>query len=176
MKYSKGWVYEFYLDHNEAELKYTLYPGGGAAISRTVYFNALNGFDTLYRPAYAEDLDLGTRAWQKNWKTVYNPKAVLYHREGGTINDQFKRNKLEQIICRNRVLWMIKTGRYPGFLFYFFLMLPYRMVFALFSNRNQYKAFFQALRKLKPAIEGRRNSENLVNDSIWAGMLNQTYP
>jgi GT2 family glycosyltransferase len=176
LRYSRGWIYNYYLDPNETELKYTLYPGGGAAIFRTSYFNALNGFDTLYRPAYAEDLDLGTRAWQRNWKTVYHPKAVLYHREGGTINDQFKKNKLEQMIQRNRVLWMIKNGRYPGFLFWFFLMLPYRMGYAFFNNRNQYKALWQAIQKIGPAIRGRKSAEIIIHDLVWAQKLNTAYP
>jgi GT2 family glycosyltransferase len=174
--YSRGWIDNYYLDPKESAPKYTLYPGGGAAIFRTSYYNALGGFDTLFRPAYAEDLDLGTRAWQKNWKTVYDPRAILYHREGGTINDQFKQNKLEQMICRNRVLWMIKNGRNVGFLFWFFLMLPYRLIYNYINNRNLYKAMLQAIKKLGPAMRGRRLSEPLVPDSVWFRMLNTPYP
>ncbi|MDP4251703.1 MAG: glycosyltransferase family 2 protein [Bacteroidota bacterium] len=176
LRYSRGWIYNYYLDAAESEPKYTLYPGGGAAIFRTAFFNALNGFDTLFRPAYAEDLDLGTRAWQRNWKTVYHPKAVLYHREGGTIGDQFKKNKLEQMIGRNHILWMIKNGRFPGFLFWFFLMLPYRMVYAFFKSRNQYQALKGAVQKLKPALQGRRASEIIAKDKIWSEQLNKPYP
>ncbi len=156
IKYTKGWISNLYLDPAENEIKYTLYPGGGAAIFRTSYFNALNGFDTLYRPAYAEDLDLGTRAWQRNWKTIYHPKAILYHREGGTINDQFKKDKLEQTMYRNHILWMIKNGRYPAFIFWFFLKLPYRMVYNFLYNKNQYKALLQSFRIFGAAFRGRR--------------------
>jgi GT2 family glycosyltransferase len=176
LRCSRGWIYNYYLDTKESEARYTLYPGGGAAIFSTARFNALNGFDTLFRPAYAEDLDLGTRAWQRNWKTVYYPKAVLYHREGGTIGDQFRKDRLEQMISRNQIIWMIKNGRFPGFLFWFFLMLPYRMLYAFFNNRNQYQALKQALRKLKPALQGRRVSEVVIKDKIWSQQLNKPYP
>jgi GT2 family glycosyltransferase len=175
IKYVKGWIYNLYLDPQENELKYTLYPGGGAAIFRTSYFNSLNGFDTIYRPAYAEDLDLGTRAWQRNWKTVYHPKAILYHREGGTINDQFKKDKLEQTIYRNHVLWMIKNGRYPGFIFWFFIKLPYRVVYNFLYNRNQFKALMHAILKLGSAFRRRKTADIIVKDREWIQKLNMPY-
>jgi GT2 family glycosyltransferase len=176
VKYSRGWIHHIRLDPGETGLKYTLYPGGGAAIFRTACFNALGGFDPLYRPAYAEDLDLGTRAWQRNWKTLYHPGAVLYHREGGTINDQFKKNKLEQTIFRNHVLWMLKNGRFRGFVFWFFLMLPYRLLYHFLYNRNQFRALLQALRKSGSALRRRGAAEMLISDEAWSRMLNTSYP
>jgi GT2 family glycosyltransferase len=175
VKYTKGWISNMYLDPSNLETKYTLYPGGGAAIFRTTYFNSLNGFDTLYRPAYAEDLDLGTRAWQRNWKTIYNPSAILYHREGGTINDQFRKDKLEQTISRNHILWMVKNGRYPRFIFWFFLKLPYRMFYNFFYNKNQFMAILLAFRRFKAAFQGRREAEILVGNQEWINLLNQPY-
>ena len=175
IKYTKGWISNLYLDPNENEVKYTLYPGGGAAIFRTTYFNSLDGFDSLYRPAYAEDLDLGTRAWQRNWKTIYDPRAILYHREGGTINDQFKKDKLEQTIFRNHILWMIKNGRYPAFIFWFFLKLPYRMVYNFLFNKNQYKAILHSFRNFGAAFRGRRMAVINVKNKEWIGLLNLPY-
>jgi GT2 family glycosyltransferase len=175
IKYTKGWISNLYLDPNENEVKYTLYPGGGAAIFRTTYFNSLDGFDSLYRPAYAEDLDLGTRAWQRNWKTIYDPKAILYHREGGTINDQFKKDKLEQTIYRNHILWMIKNGRFPGFIFWFFLKLPYRIVYNFLFNKNQYKALLQSFRNLRKAYGKRRMAVIVVKNNEWISLLNLPY-
>jgi GT2 family glycosyltransferase len=175
IKYAKGWIYNLYLDPAENEIKYTLYPGGGAAIFRTNYFNLLEGFDSLYRPAYAEDLDLGTRAWQRNWRTIYHPKAILYHREGGTINDQFKKDKLEQTIVRNHILWMIKNGRYPAFMFWFFLKLPYRLVYNFLFNKNQYKALLQSFPKFGAAFQRRKMVVIKVKNSDWISLLNQPY-
>jgi GT2 family glycosyltransferase len=175
VKYSRGWIHHLRLDPGETALKYTLYPGGGAAIFRTAYFNALGGFDPLYRPAYAEDLDLGTRAWQRSWKTVYHPKAVLYHREGGTINDQFRKDRLEQTIFRNHVLWMLRNGRFQGFVFWFFLMLPYRLLYHLLHNRNHFRALLQALRKSGSAFRKRGSAEIVVRDEEWSRLLNTPY-
>jgi GT2 family glycosyltransferase len=174
-KYSKGWVYTRWMDSSESQLKYTLYPGGGSAIFRTAYFNELNGFDPLYRPAYAEDMDLGTRAWQKKWMTIYNPRAILYHREGGTINDQYKKDKLEQTMYKNHVLWMIKNSRQPGFLPWFFLMLPYRLIYNFFKSRNHFKALLQALKKSPVALKKRKESQVLLKDETWFRLLDRPY-
>ncbi|MFI5156580.1 MAG: glycosyltransferase family 2 protein [Chitinophagales bacterium] len=174
-KYSKGWVYTQWLDASEENLKYTLYPGGGSAIFRSSYFNELNGFDPLYRPAYAEDMDLGTRAWQKKWKTIYNPQAILYHREGGTINDQYKKDKLEQTMYKNHILYMIKNTRQRGFLFWFFLMLPYRLLYNLFKSKNHCRALLQAIRESPIALQKRKKSEILLRDETWFRLLDRPY-
>jgi hypothetical protein len=80
------------------------------------------------------------------------------------------------MISRNQIIWMIKNGRFPGLLFWFFLMLPYRMLYAFFKNRNQYHSLIQALQKLKPAMQGRRASDIVVKDKIWSQQINQPYP
>ena len=175
-RYSRGWMYHFYLGSEENQTKYTLYPGGGAAIFRTKQYNHLNGFDELYRPAYSEDTDLGIRAWQQGWKVIYHPPAVLFHREGGTIKDQFKKNKLEQMINRNHIFWMVKNVRYPGFLFWFMAMLPYRIMKAKKNNTNLYNAFRESLHFLPSLITKRRSgTKSVLADKIWLQRLNQEY-
>jgi len=175
-RYRRGWVYSYYLNPSETQTKYTLYPGGGAAIFRRAYFNRLKGFDTLFRPAYYEDADLGIRAWQKGWKTIYHPKAILFHREGGTIKDQFKKDRLEQAIYKNQILWMIKNARQEGFLGWFFLLLPYRLLRYSFSSRNHFKALIKSFIKIPHALQKRKEERILLNDKTWLGMLNQPYP
>jgi len=174
-RYKRGWVYSYYLNPSETQTKYTLYPGGGAAIFRTALFNLLKGFDPLFRPAYYEDADLGVRAWQKGWKTLYHPKAILFHREGGTINDQFKKNRLEQTIYKNQILWMIKNARHPGFLGWFFLLLPYRLLIYFFNSRNHFRALLNSFAKIPDALLKRRELSIRASDTEWLGMLNLPY-
>jgi len=173
--YKRGWVYNYYLSPSETQTKYTLYPAGGAAIFRTDYFNRLKGFDTLFRPAYYEDADLGIRAWQEGWKTVYHPRAILYHREGGTINDQFKKNKLAQTIYKNQVLCMLKNARQPGFLGWFFLLLPYRLLLYFFKSRNLFYALIKTFSKIPDALFKRKELKIRVHDTDWLGLLNLPY-
>ncbi|HTQ28445.1 MAG TPA: glycosyltransferase family 2 protein [Puia sp.] len=174
-RYSRGWLYNYYLDPAESVAKYTLYPGGGAAIFRTAYFNALGGFDDLYRPAYCEDTDLGIRAWQHGWGTVYDPAAVLYHREGGTINDQFRKDKLEQTIFKNQLLCMVKNTHIPGFLPWFYLMLPYRILRSFFTNRNLFMAWKLAVKQLPDALARRKRTKHAANDLSWIQLLDKPY-
>jgi GT2 family glycosyltransferase len=173
--YQRGWMSSYYFDPSESLTKYTLYPAGGSAIFRTKYFNKLKGFDPLYRPAYYEDADLGIRAWQHGWKVIYHPKAFIYHREGGTTKNYFNKDKLEQTIYKNHILWMIKNVRYPGFLFWFFLKLPYRLIYNFFRNKNQYKSLMQALKQFPQALIKRRQSVVIVPDEVWISQLNLTY-
>lgn len=173
--YKRGWMSHHYLDPGETATKYTLYPGGGSSIFRTKYFNALDGFDTLYRPAYCEDTDLGIRAWQHGWKIVYHPDAFVYHREGGSTKDYHQHDKLEQMIYKNQILCMIKNTRQPGFLFWFFLMLPYRLAYNFLHNKNYYKAFLQALREMPAALSRRKRAQIMVKDKAWMRLLDKPY-
>lgn len=157
---SKGWARNYWLDMNEETCKYTLNAGGGAAVFRTRLFNALGGFDSLYRPAYSEDTDLSHRAWQKGWKIVYAPKAILYHREGGTIKDQYKKDKLTQQIHKNQIVWMVRNVHYPGFLPAFLLMLPYRLLSSWRIDKNANISLWKALPKLPRALWKRVREKN----------------
>ncbi len=175
-RYTKGWMYNAYLDPSETEIKYTLYPGGGAAVFRTEYFNALDGFDPLFRPAYCEDTDLGIRAWQQGWSSIYYPAAILYHREGGTITDQFKKDKLEQTINKNKILCTLKNTRFPGFLFWFYILLPYRIIRSLVKDKIMFNAWKLSFKQFPQALAKRRSARVLVMDPEWIGLLNKPYP
>ena len=43
----------------------TLYASGGSLMLRKSMFQALGGFDPIYKPFYGEDSDLGLRAWRQ---------------------------------------------------------------------------------------------------------------
>jgi GT2 family glycosyltransferase len=175
LNYSKGWVSNFYSDIQASTTKYTLYPAGGSALFRTRYFNELKGFDSLYRPAYYEDNDLGIRAWQNGWKVIYHPQAIVCHREGGSTKDHFRNKKLERTIYTNMILCMVKNTRRDGFLLWFFLLLPYRLGYNLIYNRNYFLAMLHAIRRLPMALKRRRNCTIKVMDAVWAPLLDQAY-
>jgi GT2 family glycosyltransferase len=173
----RGWLSkEWIKDYDPDRLHFSLYGGGGAAVFRTRIFKELNGFDPLFRPAYAEDLDLGHRAWHMGYKSVYHPKAVLYHREGGTIKDQFKADRLTQKIYKNEILWMVKNGNYPGFLLWFLLLLPYRMIFGFRTGKNTYLALIKSLPKLPLAIFKRASKPKaIIKDRQLTEILSRKY-
>jgi GT2 family glycosyltransferase len=70
---------------------------GAATAVRADRFAALGGF---YEPmfAYAEDTELSLRCWQRGWRVVYVPDAVVLHRYEFSRNDRkfymLERNRL----------------------------------------------------------------------------------
>lgn len=165
MEYKMGWLKSYYIPANEGQLQYTLYGGGGAAVFRTEIYNRLNGFDPLYRPAYCEDLDLGHRAWHIGYRIVYHPEAILYHREGGTIKNQFKADKLSQSVYKNQILWMVRNGNAKYFFLSFLLLLPYRLLTGWRIGKNSYLALLKSLPKLHLALFKRLSDPpSTVND------------
>lgn len=176
MKCKRGWLKSEYVPALEDQLQYTLYGGGGAAVFRTDIYNKLNGFDPLYRPAYCEDLDLGHRGWHLGFRIVYHPKAVLYHREGGTIKNQFKADKLSQNVYKNQILWMVRNGNAKYFLLSFLLLLPYRLLTGWRIGRNSYLALLKSLPKLHLALFKRSSDPpSVINDTEIMELLGQPY-
>lgn len=174
--YERGWLKSAWNTHDNENLRYTLYSGGGASVYRTEMFNQLGGFDSLYRPAYCEDLDLGHQAWHRAWEVVRAPKSILFHREGGTIKDQFKADELSQKIYKNQILWMLKNGNHKGFLLWFLLLLPYRILTGWKVDKNSYIALLKSLSKLPLAFAERlKKPKAKVKDEEIMKKLNTIY-
>jgi GT2 family glycosyltransferase len=176
MDYKRGWLESKFVEFKDEQLRYTLYGGGGAAVFRVSYFNELEGFNDLFRPAYGEDLDLGHRAWHRAWPSVVNPKAILYHREGGTIHDQFASDELEQKVRKNNILWMLRNCNQKGFLFFFFLLLPLRFLKWRKLHWNLYIALKLSFPYFGKAIRQRIiASKSQLKDVEIDKLLNKVY-
>ncbi len=80
----------------------SLYACGGCMMVRKSMFLQLGGFHPIYKPFYAEDFDLGIRAWYQGWPTYFEPDATLIHQSQGSIKDNVKRAKVKEIRRRNR--------------------------------------------------------------------------
>lgn len=57
----------------------TLFPVGGAFAVSRLRFLQLEGFNSLYSPAYWEDVDLGYGAWVRGYINLYQPTARMVH-------------------------------------------------------------------------------------------------
>lgn len=66
--------------------------GGFAAVDRCRFLE-LGGFDRLFHPAYGEDSDLCLRAWERGWRSIYQPASVVWHREGASWNGEQARKR-----------------------------------------------------------------------------------
>jgi len=61
--------------------------------------------------AYAEDTDLGWRAQLANWKTIYNPKAIVYHSHSASSGTYSPLKAF--LVERNRIWVAIKNFPLP---------------------------------------------------------------
>ncbi len=138
MRIRHCWYYQWW-DLAVRRPVYTLDAGGGCAAFRRSFFVALGGFDPLYRPAYFEDVDLSYRAWMRGWRTVFEPRSVIYHREGATLQDRARESRFRTLLARNQALFTMKNVGEWGFLAGYLALIPWRMLRG-FSRGDPYTA------------------------------------
>jgi len=88
-----------------------LYAGGASSIFHRARYEALGGFDRLYRPFYWEDIELGYRAWRAGWESWFEPKASVFHQRRATIGPRFGDAYAEQTFLKNGLLFVLKNVR-----------------------------------------------------------------
>lgn len=91
----------------------TLYGNGGNVMFRRDRFLALGGFDELYAPYYYEDADLGWCAWRRGWRSVVDPRSLVFHEHEGVIGTKLKKRSVKVTRVRNNYLcvWKNTFGR-----------------------------------------------------------------
>jgi GT2 family glycosyltransferase len=152
------WFYKWWSDQCRAPAL-TLDVCGGAAAFRRSMFNELGGFDPMYRPGYYEDLDLSYRAWGRGWKTVYEPRSRVFHKESATMLARYGDAGKARILYRNHLLFTLKNIGGPSFLAGFFLLLPYRVLSPLLAGHVvPLMGFLQAVPLMPRALLARATS------------------
>jgi GT2 family glycosyltransferase len=91
------------------DLSYVLYGSGGCSLYDAARLRALGGVDQAYEPAYVEDLDLGYRAWQRGWPSVYVAGAVVEHRHRATTSRYYTHEQLERILEVNYLRFLVRA-------------------------------------------------------------------
>jgi hypothetical protein len=86
-----------------------LYGSGGCSLYDTAKLRALGNVDEVYDPAYVEDLDLGYRAWQRGWPSVYVAGAVVEHRHRATTARFFTEAQLGYILEINYLRFVARA-------------------------------------------------------------------
>ncbi len=77
---------------------WVLYGSGGCSLYDASKLEALGGFDETFEPAYVEDLDLGYRAWQRGWPSVFVAGAKVVHHHRATTARYYTGEELERIL------------------------------------------------------------------------------
>ncbi|MBU1125250.1 MAG: glycosyltransferase [Candidatus Omnitrophica bacterium] len=81
----------------------TIFAVGGAMCVRKRDFLWLGGFDDIFRPNCYEDIDISYRAQKRGLKVLYEPKSLVFHKAGATLN--YHRHKE----IKNELLFMWKN-------------------------------------------------------------------
>lgn len=82
----------------------TFLSGANCLINRQKLLK-LGGFDEIYSPFYAEDLDLSMRAWKMGWSCYYEHEATCFHLGSHTTKSYFQKTRIKEIYFRNRMLF-----------------------------------------------------------------------
>jgi GT2 family glycosyltransferase/glycosyltransferase involved in cell wall biosynthesis len=91
------------------DLSYVLYGSGGCTLYDASKLAQLGGFDEAYQPAYVEDLDLGVRAWQRGWPTVYCAGARVLHLHRATTSRYFTPDDLDRALEFNYIRFLARA-------------------------------------------------------------------
>ena len=70
-------------NHSESSSPYSAFPSAGAFMIHREAFFDVGAFDESFF-LDDEDVDLGIRLWQRNWRTISVPEAKVYHTIGGS--------------------------------------------------------------------------------------------
>jgi len=81
---------------------------GYAFLIRRSIFQEIGGFDPIFGKGYYEDIDLGRRIYERNWRIGVHPESFIHHKGGGSFGRGLAYRELKR---RNRTLYF---SRYPS--------------------------------------------------------------
>jgi GT2 family glycosyltransferase len=88
---------------------WVLYGSGGCSLYDHAKLRALGNLDEAYTPAYVEDMDLGWRAWQQGWPTVYVAGAEVEHRHRATTSRYYTQAELDRVLEINYLRFLVRA-------------------------------------------------------------------
>lgn len=128
--------------------------GGSMAVNRKKWLE-LGGMDTLFRPAYYEDIDLSWRARKKGWRVLFEPRSVVNHHHETTNILTFGRKQMTKYAYKNQFLFVWKNGDAKMIAQHLFWQ-PYHKLKALLTGDWLFwQGFFLALRQLPELLAKR---------------------
>lgn len=127
----------------------SLWASGGQAMFAKDKWEQLGGMDTLYKPFYWEDTDLGYRAWKRNWQILWAPECKVVHdHDSSVIANNYSKQYINSYAQRNQFLFIWKNISDSSMLFSHFLYLP------IYTWRYP-RTVFSALKLLPKALKSR---------------------
>lgn len=147
--------------------------GGSAAFSREKWLK-LEGLDSLFRPAYWEDIDLSYRAWKRGWEVRFEPKSKVHHEPESTNLTAFGETRIRRIASKNQLLFVWKNIHDRKLIIEHLIWLPLQVLRALFRGDGAFVsgailATFQlpeALGKRKKESQAATRSDSSILDEF----------
>jgi GT2 family glycosyltransferase len=113
---------------------HTLYAcAGGFAFSKDKFLE-LGGFDEDI-DVYWEDLDLCYRGWKRGWKTIYEPRSIIYHKLHGTNLKRLGQKGIDLLSGQNYSLFIIKNMHDKAFFLRQILLTPLFLLVLIFTGK-----------------------------------------
>ncbi len=137
---AEGWFERGFFVHKRADNQNgsdTAWVAGGSGAFRKSMWDELEGFDTDYKPAYWEDIDLSYRAQQKGWKTLFEPQSIVFHNHESTNSSVFGKKQMEIMAYKNQILFMWKNASSSQLISHF-AWLPYHLVFTTLRSHGTF--------------------------------------
>ncbi|MDD5085524.1 MAG: glycosyltransferase [Candidatus Omnitrophica bacterium] len=138
------------------ERKNITFAAGFGAFDRKKFLE-LGGYDELYLPGRLEDADLCFRAWKKGYRSLYEPRSVVYHKGAESFRREFGISGTLVINFRNTFLFMWKNIRDPQYLLSHIIFLMPRLLLSLLKGKPElFLGFLQAIPLGSRALKERR--------------------
>lgn len=135
----------------------TMLAHGGASGYNKELFSLLGGFDKIFLPGYAEDLDLSYRAIKRGYKIIYAPQAVAFHQKSSTTSKYYKNRFLIRVGFKNYFLFYWKNITDTTLISMHFLTLPLRLIINLIrGNTDMVISFLWALKYIPQVYKSRK--------------------
>lgn len=134
----------------------TLYACGGAfAVDRNKFLE-LGGFDEDMI-VYWEDLDICYRAWKQGYKTVYEPRSVVYHKMHGTYIKKCGENGIKEISGENYFLFALKNFHDPHLFYQQLFSYPFLLLAAPLMGKAHFaKGLLRSVKRWPLFLKKRR--------------------
>lgn len=137
----------------------TMWAAGGSMVMRTDLWKKLGGMDTLFRPAYSEDIDLGYRTWKAGFGVFFEPNSLVFHDHETTNLSVFGKTKIEIMSYKNAFLFLWKNVTDTRILLSHLLWLPYHIIYGgLRSHGLLIFGLIQAVLQMDEVLRARRKA------------------
>jgi GT2 family glycosyltransferase len=168
--WQKG-IFFFHYERSPEPAEFLIYATGAACAFLKDKFLELNGYDSLFKPGYYEDMDLCFKAFTKGWRIRLESSVRFEHAVSSTFSKIMPHHRQLDLATRN--WWLIHwLWLPPRPLFQHILWVPYHLLWYI-KHRQAYKikSFLKALGRLLRVIQRRQKYQ--IKSNVFLQMIGQ---